>query len=118
MIYYDLIHNAMRQSKILSKTLKNAPKDEESVNAKLLIRAGYIEKAMAGVYNFLPLGLRVLKKIEAIIRGEMAHLGGEELLLSSLQPRANWEKTGRIDGYDTLFKFTSFYSKIDYVLGP
>lgn len=108
----------MKQSQILSKTSRNDPKDEESINAKLLVRAGFIEKVMAGVYNFLPLGLRVLSKIENIIRDEMIRLGGQEVLLSSLQPKMNWEKTGRIDSYDTLFKFTSFYSKTDYVLGP
>ncbi|MDP3784582.1 MAG: aminoacyl--tRNA ligase-related protein, partial [bacterium] len=59
-----------------------------------------------------------LKNIEKIIREEMMRLGGEEVLLSVLQPQANWSQTGRLDAYDTLFKFTSFYSKIDYVLGP
>ncbi len=108
----------MKLSELFTKTLKESPKDEESLNAKLLIRAGFVDKVMSGVYNFLPLGLRVFKKIEEAIRKEMTALGGEELLLSSLQPKANWEATGRWTNYDTLFKFTSFYSKTDYVLGP
>lgn len=100
------------------KTKKEAPKDEEAVNAEFLIRAGFIDKVMAGVYTFLPLGLRVVKKIEALVRKEMETLGGQELLMPTLQPNATWATTGRIDTYDSLFKFTSFYSKIDYVLGP
>jgi prolyl-tRNA synthetase len=73
---------------------------------------------MAGVYTILPLGFRVLKKIENIIRKEMELLGGVEILMPALQPKQNWEKTGRWETYDSLFKFTSFYSKIEYALGP
>ena len=108
----------MLQSKLFPKTLREAPKDEVSSNAKLLIQAGFIDKMMAGVYNFLPLGFRVLKKIEEIIRREMIEAGGQEILLSVLQPKENWLKTGRWETYDTLFKFTSFYSKNDFALGP
>lgn len=108
----------MLQSKLFPKTLREAPKDEVSSNAKFLIQAGFIDKMMAGVYNFLPLGLRVLKKIEKIIREEMTEAGGQEILLSVLQPKENWLKTGRWETYDTLFKFTSFYSKNDFALGP
>jgi len=108
----------MQQSNLFTKTFKEAPKDEESINAKLLIRAGYVDKVMAGVYNFLPLGIRVFEKIENIIKEEMIAIGGEEILMSTLHPRANWDQTGRWDTYDSLFKFTSFYSKIDYALGP
>ena len=108
----------MRQSQLFTKTKREAPKDEEALNAQLLIRAGFIDKTMAGVYTFLPLGLRVFKKIENIIRKEMEALGGQEILMPSLQPKQNWEKTGRWETYDSLFKFTSFYSKINYVLGP
>ncbi len=108
----------MRQSELFTKTLKEAPKDEESVNARLLIRAGFVDKLMAGVYTFLPLGLRVLKKIENIIRNEMENLGGQEILMPTLQPKANWQATGRWDSLDSLFKFASFYSKIEYAMGP
>lgn len=108
----------MRQSQLFTKTKREAPKDEESISAKLLIRAGFVDKTMAGVYTFLPFGLRVFKKIENIIRSEMETLDGQEILMPSLQPKQNWEKTGRWETYDSLFKFTSFYSKIDYALGP
>lgn len=108
----------MKQSQLFSKTTKTTPKDEESVNAKLLVRAGFVHKEMAGVYSFLPLGLRVLRKIENIIREEMEAIGGEELLLPVLHPKKNWVQTGRWETLDDLFKFTSFYSKTEYVLGP
>jgi prolyl-tRNA synthetase len=85
----------MLQSKLFTKTLRDAPKDEEAVNAKLLIRGGFIHKTMAGVYAFLPLGLRVLKSIEEIVREEMNALGGEELSLTALQDKNTWEKTDR-----------------------
>jgi len=102
----------------LPKTRKEAPKDEVSLNARLLIRAGFIDKLMAGVYTVLPLGLRVMKKIENIIRSEMEMAGGQELLMPSLQPKENWQKTGRWETLDSLFRFTSHYSKIDFALGP
>ena len=108
----------MRQSELFTKTNKTAPKDEEATNAKLLIRAGFVDKVMAGVYTFLPLGWRVFKKIENIIRQEMVELGGQEILRPTLHPQTLWEKPGRWDTYDSLFKFQSFYSKNDYALGP
>lgn len=108
----------MLQSKLFPKTLREDPKDESSVNARLLIRAGYIDKLMAGVYTFLPLGLRVLENIKKVIRDEMISAGGQEVLMPSLQPKENWEKTGRWNSLDCLFRFVSYYSKIDYALGP
>lgn len=108
----------MFQTDLFTKTRREAPKDEESRNAELLIRAGYVDKLQAGVYTFLPLGLRVMKKIENIIRKEMEELGGQEILMPTLQPKAFWETTGRWDSYDSLFKFKSYYSKIEYALGP
>ena len=108
----------MLQSKLLPKTRKEAPKDEVSLNARLLIRAGFIDKLMAGVYTILPMGLRVMKKIENIIRNEMEMAGGQELLMPALQPKENWQKTGRWETLDSLFRFTSHYSKIDFALGP
>ena len=85
----------MRQSTLFTKTRKEAPKDEVSKNAQLLIRAGYIYKQMAGVYALLPFGLRVIKKIEEIIRKEMNVIGGQEVSLTALQEKATWEKTNR-----------------------
>ncbi len=80
---------------LFTKTKFEAPKDEVSKNAQLLIRAGFVHKEMAGVYVYLPLGLRVLKNLTELIRKEMNDLGGQEILLSSLQNRVSWEKTGR-----------------------
>lgn len=88
---------SMLQSQLFTKTLREAPKDEEAVNAKLLIRAGFIFKEMAGVYSFLPLGLRVLNKIENIIRAEMNKAGGMEMRTSVLQNKNVWEKSNRWD---------------------
>lgn len=107
----------MKQSQFFIPTLKEAPKDEVVNNAKMLIRAGFIDKLMAGVYTFLPAGLRVLKKIENIIREEMNKIGGQEIFMPVLHPKENWEKTGRWDTLDDLFKFTSFYSKHEFALG-
>ena len=85
----------MRQSELFTKTRKEAPTGEEAKNAKLLVRAGYIHKEMAGGYSYLPLGLRVLNKIMEIIRREMSTLGGQEVFLSALQDPEIWKKTGR-----------------------
>lgn len=107
----------MKQSRLFTKTRKEAPKDEVSVNAQFLIRAGFVDKLMAGTYSFLPLGLRVFKKIENIIREEIDALGANEILMPTLQPKENWEVTGRWNDLDNLFRFVSYYSKIDYALG-
>lgn len=85
----------MLYSQLVGKTKKEAPKDETSLNAQLLIRAGFIQKEMAGVYVFLPLGLKVLQNIINIIREEMNAIGGQELLMSSLQNPELWKKTDR-----------------------
>ncbi len=87
----------MRQSQYFVKTQKTSPKDETSLNAQLLIRAGFIYKEMAGVYTFLPLGLRVIEKIKNIIRGELNKVGAHELKMTSLQQKDIWEKTDRWD---------------------
>lgn len=96
----------MRQSKLFTRTKKEAPSDEVSKNAEFLIRAGFIYKEMAGVYSFLPLGLRVIKKIEEIIREEMDAIGGTEMRTAVLQSRDVWEKSNRWDDevVDTWFK--------------
>jgi probable prolyl-tRNA synthetase, mitochondrial len=85
----------MRQAQIFTKTTKNLPADEVAKNAQLLIRAGYVHKEMAGVYAYLPLGLRVLEKIKRIIREEMEAIGGNEIVMTSLQKPATWQQTGR-----------------------
>ncbi len=85
----------MRQSHLFTKTRREAPKDEVSKNAQLLIRAGFVHKEMAGVYAYLPLGLRVVEKIKQIVREEMNAIGGQELLMTALQRKELWEKTDR-----------------------
>ncbi|MCI0597650.1 His/Gly/Thr/Pro-type tRNA ligase C-terminal domain-containing protein [Candidatus Parcubacteria bacterium] len=87
----------MRQSELFTKTRREAPKDEVAKNAQLLIRAGYVHKEMAGVYSYLPLGLRVLNNIIDIIRQEMNAIGGKELILTTLQKKEVWEKVNRWD---------------------
>ena len=87
----------MRLSQSLFKTTKTIPGDEQAKNAKLLIQAGFVYKEMAGVYAYLPLGLRVLENIKEVIRSEMNDLGASELLMTSLQPKDTWEMTGRWD---------------------
>jgi len=87
----------MRQSKLFTKTSKENPSGEVSLNAQLLIKAGFVNKEMAGVYAYLPLGLRVIEKIKSIIREEMNAIGGQEIIMSALQPKEVWESTGRWD---------------------
>ncbi len=107
----------MKQSQLFTKTTKESPKDEVSVNAQLLLRASYIDKLMAGVYTFLPLGLRVIKKIENIIREEMNALGGQEISMPALQPKENWQKTGRWDSMADLYKVKDKANR-EFALGP
>src|SRR3989344_1409357 len=87
----------MRQSQLFTKTRKSAPKDEVTKNAQLLIRSGYIHKEMAGVYDYLPLGFRVIENIRKIIREEMNAIGGQEGSLSALQDPEIWKATDRWD---------------------
>lgn len=87
----------MKQSLLFTKTQRESPSDEVSLNAELLIKAGYVYKEMSGVYSYLPLGLRVLKKIEGIIREEMDKIGGTEMKTSIFQNKDVWDKTGRWD---------------------
>lgn len=87
----------MRRSRLFTRTTKNTPADEVSKNAQLLIRAGFIHKEMAGVYAYMPLGLRVLENIKRIVREEMNAVGGQEVAMTTLQPRDIWEKTDRWD---------------------
>ncbi|HUC88048.1 MAG TPA: aminoacyl--tRNA ligase-related protein [Candidatus Binatia bacterium] len=87
----------MRLSKLFTKTTKTVPADETANNAKLLIRAGFIHKEMAGVYTFLPLGLKVLNNIANVVREEMDKIGGQEVLMPALQVKERYELTGRWD---------------------
>jgi len=96
----------MRLSQLFTKTSKNVPADEPSKNAQLLIQAGYIYKVMAGVYAYTPLGLKVLENIKQIVREEMDAVNGQEIVMTSLQRKETWEKTGRWDdkAVDVWFK--------------
>ncbi|MBI5405505.1 prolyl-tRNA synthetase [Candidatus Kaiserbacteria bacterium] len=85
----------MRQSKLFTKTRREAPADEVAKNAQLLIRAGYIHKEMAGVYAYLPLGLRVVERIKQIVREEMNKIDGQEIIMTALQRKELWEVTDR-----------------------
>ncbi|MBU1133166.1 prolyl-tRNA synthetase [Patescibacteria group bacterium] len=85
----------MLYSELVGKTKKEAPKDEESINAKLLIRGGFIHKEISGAYIFLPLGLRVLNNVVRIIREEMEAIGGQEMALTALQNPESWKTTNR-----------------------
>ena len=107
----------MRYSQLFAKPSKTAPADAESVNAKYLVQAGFVHQEMAGVYSWLPLGLRVLRKVENIVRDEMNALGAQEILMSALQPKENWLTTNRWDAVDVLFKVPS-QTKKEYALGP
>lgn len=109
----------MRMSQLFTKTSKTAPADEQAKNAQLLIQAGFIHKEMAGVYDYLPLGYRVLNKIIQVIREEMNAIGGQELYLSALQPKDNWVTSGRWhdDVVDVWFK-TRMHAGEGFHLGP
>lgn len=96
----------MRVSKLFTKTSKTVPSDETAKNAQLLIKAGYVHKEMAGVYAYMPLGFRVIENIKSIIREEMNAVGGQEVMMTTLQPKDIWEKTDRWDSkkVDNWFK--------------
>jgi len=98
----------MRQSTLFTKTRREAPADEVSKNAQLLIRAGFVHKEMAGVYAYLPLGFKVLEKIKQIVREEMDAVGGQEMIMTSLQRKELWEVTDRWsdENVDVWFKST------------
>jgi prolyl-tRNA synthetase len=106
-------------TQLFTRTTKDTPADEQAKNAQLLIRGGFIYKEMAGVYDYLPLGNIVLQKIIQIIREEMNAIGGEEVYMSALQPKTNWEKSARWgdDIVDVWFK-TRMHSGEGYHLGP
>lgn len=107
----------MKQTGYFLKTSKTQPSDDPSVNARLLEQGGFVHKEMAGVYSFLPLGLRVLQKVEQIVREEMDGIGANEVLLPALHPKENWDMTGRWQSLDVLFKLESQHGN-RYALGP
>jgi prolyl-tRNA synthetase len=108
----------MRFSRLFGKTLKEIPAEADTISHQLLVRTGMIQQLAAGVYSYLPLGWRVLRKIEQIIREEMNKAGGQELMLPSLQPFELWEKSGRYPAFGkTLFTITD-RREHTLILGP
>ncbi|MFC1730937.1 aminoacyl--tRNA ligase-related protein [candidate division KSB1 bacterium] len=107
----------MKYSKLFSKTSKGIPHDADSANSKFLVQGGFVHREAAGVYSYLPLGLKVLRNIEQIIREEMEAVGGQEINMSVLHPKENWMKTGRWDTLDILFRLKGAGEK-DFALGP
>lgn len=105
----------MKFSETFVTTLREAPKDAETINHKLLVRAGYVRQLMAGVYTYLPFGQRVLNKISQVVREEMDAIGGKEVLMPLMHPAENWKKTGGWDKIDVLFHVKSRTGK-EYAL--
>ena len=110
----------MRQSRLLVRTQREAPADAEVASHQLLVRAGYIRRLASGVYSFLPLGLRVLRRVEQVVREELDAAGGQELLLPALHPVELWEQSGRaaLFGSDALPAMTVKARGGTFVLGP
>lgn len=106
----------MKLSKLAFQVTKNPPANADTINHKLLVQAGYVRQLMAGVYTYTPLGLKVLRKIENIVREEMNAVGGQEILMPALHPKANWLATDGWNKIDVLFKLKSRTGK-DYALG-
>lgn len=113
----------MRQTALFGQTTKAPPSGDASINAKLLTQGGFIHKNMAGVYTFLPLGYRVLKKIENIVREEMDKIG-QELLMPAISPKELWKATDRLEAIDVLFKVSPanagsrVRNDAEYILNP
>ncbi|MFZ3101393.1 MAG: proline--tRNA ligase [Desulfitobacteriaceae bacterium] len=108
----------MRVSQLLNPTLREVPAEAEIISHQLMLRAGLIRKAAAGVYTYLPLGLRVLRKIEKIVREEMDAKGGQEVLLPIMQPAELWQESGRWDVYgDEMFRLKDRHER-EFCLGP
>ncbi len=106
----------MKMSQTFAKTSKTLTGEGESLNYQLLTRGAFVDQLMAGVYTYMPMGLRVLRNIERIVREEMNGLGAEEILMPMLHPKEPWVKTGGWDGIDVLFKIKSRTGN-DYALG-
>ncbi len=108
----------MKLSGLFTKTRKTSPEDASARSHDLLVRGGFINQEMAGVYSLLPLGFRVFKNIEKIIREEMDAIGGQEVVMPALQPKSNWIQTERWDSLDVLYKVKSRWGESEYALGP
>lgn len=108
----------MKQSQLLIPTLREAPADAEAVSHKLMLRAGLIRQLASGVYTYLPLGFRVLKKVQEIVREEMDRAGAQELLMPAMQPAELWRESGRYDVYGPeLIRLKDRHDR-EFALGP
>ena len=108
----------MRTSQFFFTTLKEAPADAEVTSQKMMLRAGYIKRAAAGIYTWMPLGLRVLRKVENIVREEMNGAGALELLMPAVQPAELWQESGRWEQYGPeLLRFKDRHQR-EFVIGP
>ena len=108
----------MRWSQTFIPTMKESPAEAEIISHKLLLRAGLVRKLTGGLYTFLPVGLRALKKVEKIVREEMDRAGALEVLMPALQPTDIWEKSGRLQSAQDVLFHVNDRSKKDWVLGP
>ncbi|MGL5514594.1 MAG: proline--tRNA ligase, partial [Sporomusa sp.] len=108
----------MRVSQLFAPTLRETPAEAEVISHQLMLRAGFIRKAAGGIYSYLPLAWRVLKKIEKIVREEMDAKGGQELAMPIIQPAEMWQETGRWSVYgDEMFRLKDRHNR-DFCLGP
>ena len=108
----------MRTSQFFFTTLKEAPSDAEVISQKMMLRAGYIKRAAAGIYTWMPLGLRVLRKVENIVREEMNNAGALELLMPAVQPAELWQESGRWEQYGPeLLRFKDRHQR-EFVICP
>src|SRR3954466_14271250 len=108
----------MRSSRFFISTLKEAPSDAEIVSHKLMLRAGMIKRLGSGIYNYMPIGLRVIRKIEAIVREEMNRAGAVELLMPVVQPAELWQESGRFQKYGPELMRVKDRHERDFVIQP
>ena len=108
----------MKASQFFISTLKEAPADAEVVSHRLMMRAGLIKRLGAGIYSYLPMGLRVIRKVEAIIREEMNRAGAVELLMPVVQPAELWQETGRFEGMGPELLRVKDRHDRDYIIQP
>ena len=108
----------MRMSRLFGHPLREAPADAETTNHQLLLRAGFVDQLMAGVYSYLPLGWRTKRKVEQIVREEMDAAGAQEVLLPAIQPVELWQRSGREEAFGSVLFHLSDQRGRMLVLGP
>ncbi|MDB6002482.1 MAG: proline--tRNA ligase, partial [Rhizobacter sp.] len=108
----------MKATQFFISTLKEAPADAEVTSHKLMMRAGFIKRLGAGIYSYMPIGLRVIRKVEGIVREEMNRAGGVELLMPVVQPAELWQETGRFQKYGAELLRVKDRHDRDFVIQP